>query len=207
MDEDVLEFRHGTAMTAHHHHLSFEVLVRAAGRVKVGIMSIGPDVTVKVRHSRRWTKSILSIASVTALASSATFGAATAATGASSNNRLVVSGAFSGVLVLGPTSACDIGSTGGELSAFATTLSTNKYKHWQVTYQTGTPVTNAKFATPPDSFVLGSGLNDWDATSGTITVTANSAKVNLTLKGNGIPAKGTLHVKGSWTCKDGVASN
>ena len=144
-------------------------------------------------------------AAVSAVVLTGVLGVAVGASAAGSKNSLVVSGALSGTLVLGRTSTCDLGSTGGQLSGFLTSLSTKKYKNWSVTYQSAKPGANMKFSSPPDSFVLQSGLNGWVATSGTITVTASSAKVNLTFKNHEGTAKGTVYAKGAWTCKHGAA--
>ena len=145
------------------------------------------------------------IAAATAVLLTGVLGVAVGASAAASKNSLVVSGALSGTLVLGKTSTCDLTSTGGQLTAFATSLSTKKYKNWSVTYQSAKPGANMKYSFPSDSFVLQSGLNGWVASSGTITVTASSAKVNLTLKGHEGAASGTVYVQGAWTCKHGAA--
>jgi hypothetical protein len=158
------------------------------------------------RHRwQRGAKAMAGTAAVSAVVLSGVLGVAVGASAAGSKNSLVVSGALSGTLVLSRTSTCDLSSTGGQLSGFSPSLSTKKYKNWSVTYQSAKPGTNMKFS-PPDLFVLQSGLNGWVATSGTITVTASSAKVNLTLKNHEGTASGTVHVKGAWTCKNGVAA-
>jgi hypothetical protein len=159
------------------------------------------------RHRwQRGAKAMAGTAAVSAVVLSGVLGVAVGASAAGSKNSLVVSGALSGTLVLSRTSTCDLSSTGGQLSGFSTSLSTKKYKNWSVTYQSAKLGTNMKFSSPPESFVLQSGLNGWVATSGTITVTASSAKVNLTLKNHEGTASGTVHVKGAWTCKNGVAA-
>jgi len=191
----------------HHVVFSVEVLDRVTGRLKVGIMSINQNVAKSYRPSGRSTKAVLGVAATLAvIMSGAAVNAATAGA-ASTNNRIVVSGALSGTLVLGPTTACDIGSTGGQLSAFSTSLSTKKYKNWAVTYQSAKVGANMKFSSGSGTFILQSGLNGWSATSGIFSITATSAKVNLTLSNHEGSASGTVHVKGSWTCKNGIATN
>jgi hypothetical protein len=87
------------------------------------------------------------------------------------------------------------------LSAFATTLPSEKFKTWSVAIFVTKLGTCKKFKFLTDSFVLGtSDYTGWIATKGSMTVIATSGTVNLTLGGHEGLATGTVHVAGTWYC-------
>lgn len=124
-----------------------------------------------------------------------------ASASASNTNSLVVSGALSGTLKIGPVTECSGSTKYAQLSSFSTTLSSKKYKKWSITISLTKPGAAAKkFNSSTATFVLQSGLNGWAATKGTMTLGNNSGKVNLTLGAHEGTASGTVYVKGSWKC-------
>lgn len=126
---------------------------------------------------------------------------ASSASAATPTNSLVVTGALSGTLKLGPTSSCSGTSGYASLSSFATTLSTKKYSKWSITITLAKHGAAAKkFNSSTATFVLQSGLNGWVATKGTMTLGNGSGSVNLTLGAHEGTASGTVHIKGSWSC-------
>jgi len=120
---------------------------------------------------------------------------------AAATNSLVVSGALSGTLKIGPVTSCSGTNKYASLSSFSTTLSSKKYKNWSITITLAKPGAAAKkFSSSTATFVLQSGLNGWVATKGTMTLGSSSGAVNLTLGAHEGSASGTVHVKGSWKC-------
>ena len=124
-----------------------------------------------------------------------------ASASASTTNSLVVSGALSGTLKIGPVTSCSGTTKYAQLSSFSTTLSSKKYKNLAITISLSKPGAAAKkFNSSTATFVLQSGLDGWVATKGTMTLGINSGTVNLTLGAHEGSASGTVHVKGSWKC-------
>jgi hypothetical protein len=144
----------------------------------------------------------VAIGAVPLLALALAIGPAAGASASGSANALVVTGALTGTLKIGPNSGCDASANGVTLSSFTTSLSSKKYKTWSVTVFVAKPGTYTKFKFLKSSFVLEtSNLTAWVATKGTMTITSHSGTVNLTLGAHEGAATGTVHVKGSWRCK------
>jgi hypothetical protein len=132
------------------------------------------------------------------------FSAGGASASNSPTSSLVVTGAMKGTLKLGPKSYCLAGSNGVTLSAFTTSLSSTKYKHWTIDITVAKLGTYTSFKSLENGgtshFVLESGVDAWVATSGTMTIKADSGTANVVLAAHEGTASGTVSVKGSWSC-------
>ena len=115
-------------------------------------------------------------------------------------NALTFSGALKGTLKITATTACSAGPNGVQLGDFNSKLSPVKATNWSVTILAPGNGTYKQFKLGRTSVVLASGFNGWVATSGSFTVHGKSGTVNATLGAHEGSAKGTVHVKGGWSC-------
>lgn len=135
---------------------------------------------------------------IAAVAAGAPAGSAAAPT---HSGAMTFSGALRGTVKITRLSTCT-GSPHGLNWDLGAKLSPSKATNWSVTIVTqhsGSWKTFHPGQSLP-SFVLQSGLNGWAATTGSLTVSGTSGKVNLTLGAHEGSATGTVHVTGSWNC-------
>jgi len=152
----------------------------------------------KLRLDPRLFLMVLMVAAVTAVV----FVPAGSASASTTRNALTFSGALKGTLKIRATTTCDSGPHGTNLSGFASKLSPSKATNWSIslTYPGNGTYKSFVFGGKA-SFVLQSGLNGWGATKGSFTIRGKTGTVNLTLGAHEGSAKGTVYVKGGWSCR------
>ncbi len=157
-------------------------------------------------RAKTWIKQIAlyGIAFGSLVSASVLLSAGGVSASSSPSSSLVVTGAMKGTFKLGPKSSCVASSRGALLSSFTSSLSSTKYKNWTVDVTVAKPGTYTSFKSIEDGgsshFVLESGVNAWVATSGKMTVKANSGSADVVLSAHEGNASGTVTVKGSWRC-------
>ncbi len=117
------------------------------------------------------------------------------------SGSMTFTGALKGTLKVTPTAACTATSGHGvQMGDFHSKLSPSKATNWSVTVLVPHSGTFRTFKLGRTSFVLASGFKGWVATSGSITVSGTTGKVNLVLSAHEGGTTGVVHVQGWWNC-------